>query len=66
MKRLTCKRCGIYLGEIEKGKVKNGTVFLCSECMGKYEILEGLDRYKGATRSDSLPEGFKEIFDKFV
>ena len=65
MKELRCKRCNIYLGEIERGKVKNGAIFLCIECNKAYEILDSLAKHKGSTGSNSIPEGFEELFNKF-
>lgn len=37
MKVLSCTHCKKFLGEIERGKLRNGSVLLCDEC---WKILE--------------------------
>ena len=64
MKTLTCHRCSCYLGEIEKGKLKHGSIVLCSDCFEQYKIFESLANYnKGASKDIDMPDFFKEIFD---
>ena len=63
MKTFKCHICGIYLGEMEKGKIKRGSVLLCTECMDRYE------RYKGVADASKIkpemPEFFNDIFKGF-
>lgn len=33
-----CEKCGLFLGEMEKGKIRNGAVLLCSHCWGQADI----------------------------
>lgn len=35
MKTFQCSKCGTYLGEMSKGKIRKGVVFLCFECVEK-------------------------------
>jgi len=32
MKKIYCKKCGIHLGDIEKGKLRKDIVYLCPKC----------------------------------
>jgi hypothetical protein len=66
--KIYCKRCGGYLGEIELGKIKKGTVYLCLECMEAYKILEGLKSYSDSTKGSSsdIPKGFEDLFSQFT
>jgi len=60
MKELTCKICDKYLGTIELGKIKHGTILLCTECYGRIDTLDNKH-----ARNDSkveMPEFFKDIF----
>ena len=49
MKILKCHSCGEYLGEIEKGKIKNGSAIFCHKCLGNMKLLSDLDEYKKGT-----------------
>lgn len=35
MKILLCNECGIKVGEITKGKIKKGCIFVCGDCKAK-------------------------------
>lgn len=35
MKKLNCCKCKNYLGEINKGRIKNGTAIYCKSCHSK-------------------------------
>jgi len=48
MKTLNCHKCGEYLGEIEKGKIKNGTVLFCKKC---FNLMNALNNYKNTTNT---------------
>jgi len=52
MKELHCHKCSCFLGAIEKGKIKKGTVLLCSKCFEDYKILEDLGNYAKSTAKD--------------
>lgn len=40
MKLLLCNKCKAYLGEIERGKIKKGTILVCGvKCQNKSEPL---------------------------
>ena len=39
---LTCKKCGLNLGEMEKGKIRNKTVLLCDVCWEKADAAMGM------------------------
>jgi len=69
MKELRCKRCNVYLGEMEKGKIRNGAILLCAQCYEAYKVYESLAGEKYGNKSGSgsidLPEGFEALFSKF-
>ena len=48
--------------EVKKGKLKKGSVVLCSECFDAYKTLEDLSNYKRDTKNPDLPDGFKDLF----
>ena len=70
MKDLKCHRCSCYLGEIEcKGKLKKGSVVICSGCFDTYKLLEDLSNYARGTKNPDfgtknfdMPDGFKDLF----
>lgn len=35
---LQCQKCKLTLGEMEKGKIRNGAVLLCSNCWDKAKL----------------------------
>ena len=56
-KELKCY-CGKYLGEMEKGKVRNGTVFICRECWS--EVKNSIEIFK-----NDPPDFLKNLFKNF-
>ena len=48
-KEFKCKKCSCYLGEMNKGKLKNGVAILCEECMSFYETCDSLVQYNKRT-----------------
>lgn len=64
MKELRCHKCSLYLGCIEKGKIKNGAVLLCKGCLEKQKLLEDLESHKKSTANYDMPDCIKDIFDK--
>lgn len=54
MKTLYCDKCGKYLGEIKKGKIKNNTILICNECNTNSNIKE----------DNIFPNIFNELFNK--
>ena len=64
--KFTCYKCSCYLGEMGKGKLKNGAVLLCKSCIEKYTVLESLATFqKGVgdkNSSNDMPDFFKDIF----
>lgn len=71
---LHCKKCNLFLGDMEKGKLRNGTVLLCSACWKQAEIAISIaDMVSSSARdfSDNLKnpfdgkgavDGLKELF----
>jgi len=62
--KFTCHKCSCYLGEMDKGKLKNGAVLLCKSCIEKYTVLESLDAFQKSTGGNKydMPDFFKDIF----
>jgi len=61
---LKCKKCLCYLGEMTKGKLKKGSVLLCTECMGKYKVFEDLANYSKSAASGKydVPDFLNDLF----
>lgn len=59
-KELKCGKCGKFLGEIEKGKLRNGSVLLCRECWPKAEAAMNV----AETAREQMPDFLSDIFDK--
>lgn len=54
-RELKCEVCGIHLIELEKGKVRHGTVALCQKC---WSVLQkGKDK-----NSIDIPDFLKGLF----
>ncbi len=59
-KELKCEVCRIHLIDIEKGKVKHGTVALCQKC---WSLLKGTkDILSGDKKSIDIPDLLKGLF----
>lgn len=55
MKEFRCSRCGTYLGEMSKGKIKKDTSLLCKTCMEFYKTCDSIAQAsfgKGSKMSD--------------
>jgi len=66
MKTLTCKLCGKSMGEMERGKIRNGYVILCNECWDRAEIaIEMAEMARKGFGGTSTPDFLKNIFDEF-
>jgi hypothetical protein len=67
-KELKCGKCGGFLGEIEKGKLRNGSVLLCRECWLKAEAAMNVAEMAREQTPDFLKDLFhgldKNPFDK--
>ena len=66
-KTFNCKRCGTYLGEMEKGKFHKNAVSLCEKCIDFYEQCDSLMQLnvnKGRGKAGENPlGGFGDLFD---
>ena len=59
--RLECAKCGLYLGDLEKGKVRKGSVSLCDHCWRRAEsAVEMADMV--ARTNDEMPGFLKGLF----
>ena len=58
---LSCKKCGLYLGELTKGKIRNEAVLLCDSCWTKANAA--MDIAEQARRD--TPEFMKDLFGGF-
>jgi hypothetical protein len=54
-KLIACSRCKASLGEIEKGRIKKGTCYLCESC-GRLIVAEAFKK----------PDSFEWNFDAFL
>ena len=63
-KDLHCRKCGVYLGEMEKGKIRNGSVLLCSVCWKKAELaMEIADMARSQSKDILNDSGSKSVDD---
>ena len=54
---LKCEKCGLNLGEMEKGKIRNGAVLLCDHCWDRAKMaLEVAEMAR-----DGMPEFLKNM-----
>jgi len=59
---LKCEKCGLNLGELVKGKIRNGSVLLCKHCWGKAESAMGM----AEIASEQTPEFIKSFVNGFT
>lgn len=64
MKKLYCSRCSKFLCEIEKGRIKKGTVLICENCNDLIIALETSARSRSAKvdNPDFMPDFMRGIF----
>lgn len=62
-KILNCKKCGLYLGEIDKGKMRNNSVCLCSDCWEKALISMRIAELTAKSGRDYLKDSDKAVED---
>jgi hypothetical protein len=63
-KDLHCKKCEVYLGEMEKGKIRNGSVLLCAVCWKRAELaIEIADLAKKQSKDILGGSGSKQVDD---
>ena len=63
-----CKRCGIDLGEMDKGRIRNGVALLCSSCWQKAEVAIQMADLASKSSSDLFGKSddvVKDLFGKF-
>ena len=69
-KELRCRTCRCYLGEMEKGKIKNGTTFQCRKCTELSDEIENIAKElsKGDKNAETpvgdMPEFLKDLLWK--
>ena len=63
-----CAKCGLFLGEMDKGRIRNGAILLCDTCWGKAEIAIGMadlaaaGREAAKDRGDPTLDSLKDMF----
>ena len=63
MKTLNCKLCNRFMGEIEKGKIRNESVVLCNECWDRSNIAIQMAELARSQKKDfDVPDFMKGIF----
>lgn len=62
MMKFYCKRCNIFLGYVETGKLHKKIVTLCPKCYEALGIFESLANHEKSSKSVEMPEFFKDIF----
>ena len=55
---LKCEKCGMNLGMMEKGKIRNGSVLLCKLCWGKAKAAMSV----AEMASGDMPDFLKGLF----
>ena len=59
---LKCEKCSLSLGEMEKGKIRNGSVLLCRHCWEKAKAAIGM----AEIASEQTPEFIKSFVNGFT
>jgi len=68
MIQLQCKKCGISLGEITKGKLKKGTILFCEKCSsadGYKEAGEAFSKLNPESNNKSSDNSMDYLKDMF-
>jgi hypothetical protein len=68
--KIYCDKCNKFMGNILSGsELRNGIVYLCTECHEVYKVHEDLASYSKGTQpsndykgSADMPDFFKDIF----
>ena len=60
-RKINCKSCKTYLGEIRDAKLKKGISYLCRSCENKRKIAFSRSHMKGADKHD-IPDFMKGLF----
>lgn len=58
---LKCKKCGLDLGNMEKGKIRKGAVLLCDFCWGRVEAAARV----AEMAAEGTPDFLKGLFGSF-
>jgi hypothetical protein len=58
---LRCKKCGLDLGNMEKGKIRKGAVLLCDHCWVRAETAVKV----AEMAAEGTPDFMKDLFGKF-
>ena len=53
-KTLNCKKCGSFLGAMEKGKLRKDAVLLCALCWGRAELAIGMADMAASQARDTV------------
>ena len=57
---LKCEKCKLALGEMDKGKIRNGAILLCRDCWKKAEVAMGV----AEMATNEMPDFMKDIMGK--
>lgn len=59
----SCKKCGKFLGELSKGRLKRGTVLICTECYKIIEKKDAAQKLSDLGTADGCKEDFMGMFN---
>jgi hypothetical protein len=65
MATFECKKCGLYMGEMDKGKIRNGHVILCSSCWEDADAAIQIMNFANHTPDQQMPGFLEDLFGKF-
>jgi len=65
-KKLYCKRCQRFLGELEKGAIRKGAVLLCKECWEKADIAIQMADLAATHGKEALKGDGSEVVDNLM
>jgi len=63
---LNCKKCKKFMGNLEKGMVRNGYVILCEQCWEKADAAIQMAEYALHTPDQSMPGFFEDLIGGFT
>ena len=65
MQQCVRKKCNMFLGSMEVGKILKTAIFLCTECHDAYKTHESLANYNKSVGNEpkvDMPDFFKDMF----
>jgi len=63
MEKFNCKMCNKFMGEMEKGKIRNNAVILCDACWERAKAAINMAELARNSVNKDMPDFFKDLFN---